>query len=103
MENLSVRFNARGDTNDDWKFKDLFMRLALVDTQAPTVRGISVPNGLNKQHGRVTIVVAFSEIVKPVGQCVLQTSWGDLTAEVPDGSSYANAIAFSGEITADAD
>lgn len=103
MENLSVRFNARGDNNDDWKFKDLFMRLALVDTQASTVRGISVPNGLNKQHGRVTIVVAFSEIVKPVGQCVLQTSWGDLTAEVPDGSSYANAIAFSGEITADAD
>ncbi len=102
VKSLSVRFNARGKGSDDWKFVNLFARLAIVDLQAPTIKGITLSKGPNVKHNQATITVAFSEIVKPVGRLVLHTSWGDFIGETVNSSSYSNALSFTGEITANA-
>ena len=98
---LSVRFNARGSGSDDWKFKDMFARLAIVDQQAPYVTHCVVSPGTYHKHNRITVTLRFNEIVKTTdNNTVLHTTWGDLKAEKLTGTTYANAIAFTGEITA---
>ena len=98
---LNIRFDAAGSGDDDWTFKDLFVRLALADDQAPLLRGVGVSEGPYYQHNRVTITLLFSEIVKPTGSTlVLRTSWGDFTCDQFNSSEFGNALSFTGIITA---
>ena len=96
---ISVRFNARGKDDDDWQFKNMFARLALVDLKAPEFVGASVSRGPNAKYNQVSVTLAFSEIVTHQN-CGIDTTWGYLTAE--NTSSYANTITFSGTIAANA-
>ena len=102
VNTITVRFNARGSGDDDFAVKDIKARLAIVDLVNPSIQGVSVSQGPNQKHNRVTITAVYNEIVQTTGSVVMHTTWGDLTAEPLNSSTYANAIAFTGEITANA-
>ena len=63
VNSLNVRFDAAGSGGDDWDFKDLKVRLALVDTNAPTVVACSVAPGRHAKGNTLYLSVAFSELV----------------------------------------
>lgn len=94
VTNLSIRFNADGKDGDTWDFKDLNVRLALVDATAPIMRGISFAPGIHARGNDLYISVAFNEIVTDVSAS-LTTSWGTLTNFAGSGS---NVLTFKGTI-----
>ncbi len=100
VENINVRFDAAGKDADDWKFKDMFLRLAIADTKAPTLLDIGAPNNCIAKGNRVTLNLLFSEIVDAAGT-VLHTTWGDLSVR-QNSDSLSNIVSYSGFITADA-
>lgn len=101
VSQINVRFDAAGDNNDTWGFKDLFVRLAIVDKKAPTAKNsdIVVSSGPYHKDNHVTISVPFSEIVTvPTNESLkLNTSWGTLDYLGGDGT---NVLSFGGNITA---
>jgi hypothetical protein len=103
VNQINVRFDAAGDNNDTWGFKDLFVRFAIVDKKAPTAKNsdIVVSSGPYQKDNRVTVSVPFSEIVTvpATGRPKLYTSWGTLDYLGGDGT---NVLSFRGNITADA-
>ena len=106
-ENINIRFDAGGggDDHDEWDFKDLKVRLALVDETYPTlinIAGITVSAGPYVKGNTFYISVPFSEIVNTAnygGYKKLVTSWGDATYFSGDGT---NVITFKGTINANA-
>ncbi len=106
-ENINIRFDAGGGGNDhdEWDFKNLKVRLALVDETYPTpinIAGITVSAGPYVKGNTFYISVPFSEIVNTAndsGYKKLVTSWGDATYVSGDGT---NVITFKGTINANA-
>ena len=106
-ENINIRFDAGGGGNDhdEWDFKNLKVRLALVDETYPTpinIAGITVSAGPYVKGNTFYISVPFSEIVNTAnysGYKKLVTSWGDATYCSGDGT---NVITFKGTINANA-
>ena len=107
-ENINIRFDAGGGglhDHDEWDFKDLKVRLALVDETYPTLinmAGITVSAGPYVKGNTFYISVPFSEIVNTAsysGYKKLVTSWGDATYFSGDGT---NVITFKGTINANA-
>ena len=100
VNNINVRFDAAGSGGDDWYFKDLKVRLALVDATAPTVLGNYKVSGGRHQKGNIIYVsVPFSELVTVEGTPTLTTTWGTLSYITGSGS---NVLTFSGAIASDA-
>ena len=106
-ENINIRFAAGGGGNDhdEWDFKDLKVRLALVDETYPTLinmAGITVSAGPYVKGNTFYISVPFSEIVNTANYSnnkKLVTSWGDAIYCHGDGT---NVITFKGTINANA-
>ena len=106
-ENINIRFDAGGGGNDkdQWDFKDLKVRLALVDDTYPTLinmAGITVSAGPYVKGNTFYISVPFSEIVNTANYSnnkKLVTSWGDAIYCHGDGT---NVITFKGTINANA-
>ena len=98
--NINVRFDAGGggNDNDEWDFKDLKVRLALVDAKAPTTLAYSVAPGMHAKGNTVYVSVAFSEIVTGTSS-KLTSNWGDLSYVAGSGS---NVMTFSRTIPANA-
>ena len=102
--NIHVRFDAGGGGNDhdEWDFKNLKVRLALVDGTAPTVinsSAIAVNPGNHCNGNDFYISVPFNEIVTIEGSTKkLTTSWGDATYIAGSGS---NVLTFKGTISAE--
>lgn len=100
VNNINVRFDAAGSGGDDWYFKDLKVRLALVDATAPTVLNNYKVSGGRHQKGNIIYVsVPFSELVTVDGTPTLTTTWGTLDYYAGSGS---NVLTFSGAIASDA-
>ena len=100
VNNINVRFDAAGSGGDDWYFKDLKVRLALVDATAPTVLNNYKVSGGRHQKGNIIYVsVPFSELVTVEGTPTLTTTWGTLSYCSGSGS---NVLTFSGAIASDA-
>ena len=96
VSSLNVRFDAGGSYEDDWYFKDLKLRLALVDANAPTVLERSVAPGRHAKGNTLYLSVAFSEPVTITGSTKkLATNWGDLAYLSGSGT---NVLTFSGTI-----
>ena len=94
--NITTRFDAGGNNDDTWGYKDFFVRMALRDATAPTKSGdpVVAPG----PYGAGTIVyisVPFSEIVTVSGTPYLHTDWGDYDYFSGSGS---NVLTFSGTI-----
>ena len=95
VNNLNIRFDAGGNSTDNWYFKDLKVRLALVDNTAPTVLdNYQVSGGWHSKGNTIYVSIAFSEIVASFGQ--LNTTWGTLYYESGYGT---NVLTFSGTIS----
>ena len=99
---ITTRFDCCGKDNDTWGYKDLFVRMALVDATAPTLFGssttaIAVDPGPHYPGGTFYISVPFNEIVVTSGSPTLSTSWGTATCESGSGS---NVLTYKGTITA---
>ena len=100
VNNINVRFDAAGSGGDDWYFKDLKVRLALVDATAPTVLNNYKVSGGRHQKGNIIYVsVPFSELVTVEGTPTLTTTWGTLDYYAGSGS---NVLTFCGQIASDA-
>ena len=100
VNNLDIRFDAGGWDKDDWDFKDLKVRLALVDNTAPTVLdNFQVSGGRHYQGNTIYVSVPFSEIVTVISAPKLNTTWGTLKYM---GGSGSNVLTFSGTISDDA-
>lgn len=97
VANITTRFDAGGNNDDTWGYKDLFVRMALVDATAPTKLAISVAPGKHCKGNTVYVSVAFNEIVKVTGTPKLTTEnhWGDLNYVAGDGT---NVLTFSATI-----
>jgi len=101
--NIYVRFDAGGGgtDHDEWDFKNLKVRLALVDGTAPTVlntSAIAVNAGKHCNGNDFYISVPFNEIVTIEGSTKkLFTSWGDAIYFAGSGS---NVLTFKGTISA---
>ena len=104
---IKVRFDAGGGGNDhdEWDFKNLKARLALVDATKPklynnSIAGITVSAGPYVKGNTFYISVPFSEIVhiSSAPQSLI-TSWGRVYYESGD---YTNVITFKGTINANA-
>lgn len=98
---ITTRFDAGGDNDDTWGYKDLFVRMALVDATNPTKSAISVNPGRHAKGNTVYVSVAFSEIVTFSNAPKLKTdnNWGTLNYLAGDGT---NVLTFSGIIPQDA-
>lgn len=100
VNSLNIRFDAAGSNEDDWYFKDLKVRLALVDATAPTVLdNYKVSGGRHQKGNTIYVSVPFSEIVTVTGTPTLSTTWGTLNYVAGSGS---NVLTFSGTISNDA-
>jgi Leucine-rich repeat (LRR) protein len=101
VKNLNVRFDAAGSGGDDWDFKNLKVRLALVDEAkpSPVAGNAQVSAGPYVSGTTVYVSVPFSEIVTATSSATLTTSWGTLSYY---GGSGSNVLTFSGEIDAPA-
>ena len=97
VNNLNIRFDAAGSGGDTWDFKDLKVRLALVDATAPSVLAVSVAPGKRAAGNTLYVSVAFNEIVKVSGTPTLKTAndWGTLSYVAGSGT---NVLTFSGTI-----
>ena len=106
VTDITTRFDAGGDNDDTWGYKDFFVRMALCDAIKPTLLNnstnvITVSGGPYVKGNTFYISVPFSEIVHISGASKqLKTSWGPVTYESGD---YTNVITFKGTITANAD
>ena len=101
VNNLNVRFDAAGSGGDTWDFKNLKVRLALVDATKPTIRNnndIRVADGAYGYGNTVYITIPFTEIVTVTGNPTLSTTWGTLNYIAGSGT---NVLTFSGHIEAD--
>ena len=102
---ITTRFDAGGDNDDTWGYKDFFVRMALCDATAPTLygnnkNGITVSAGPYIVGNTFYISVPFSEIVTTAtysNNKKLVTTWGDATYFSGDGT---NVITFKGTINA---
>ena len=99
---ITARFDAGGDNDDTWGYKDLFFRMALCDTVAPALyggssAGVVVAPGTYAVGSTVYVSVPFSEIVSVTGTPTLSTSWGTLSYIAGSGS---NVLTFEGRIEA---
>ena len=96
VSNINVRFDAAGSGDDNWYFKDMKLRLAIVDATAPTVLARTVAPGRHAKGNTLYLSVAFSEPVTITGDTKkLITNWGDLTYVSGSGT---NVLTFSGMI-----
>lgn len=95
---ITTRFDAGGNDNDSWGYKDFFVRMALVDATAPTKLAVSVAPGRHSKGNTVYVSVAFSEIVTSSSP-KLTSNWGDLTYVAGSGT---NVLTFKGTIPQDA-
>ena len=101
VNNLNVRFDAAGSGGDTWDFKNLKVRLALVDATKPKIRNnndIRVADGAYGYGNTVYITIPFTEIVTVTGSPTLSTTWGELNYVAGSGT---NVLTFSGNIQAD--
>ena len=101
VSNITTRFDAGGDNNDTWGYKNLFVRMALCDATAPTIlalNSIKVADGAYGYGNTVYITVPFKEIVTVTGSPTLSTTWGTLDYIAGSGT---NVLTFSGHIEAD--
>ena len=100
---ITTRFDAAGDNDDTWGYKDFFVRMALCDATYPTLlstNAITVSTGPYVKGNTFYISVPFSEIVHISGAFKqLETTWGNVTYESGDNT---NVITFKGTITANA-
>ena len=99
---ITARFDAGGDNDDTWGYKDLFFRMALCDTVAPALyggssAGVVVAPGTYAVGSTVYVSVPFNEIVRVAGTPTLSTTWGTLSYVAGDGS---NVLTFQGRIEA---
>ncbi|MBO4656817.1 MAG: hypothetical protein J5639_03495 [Bacteroidales bacterium] len=99
---ITTRFDAGGEGNDTWGYKDLFVRMALRDATQPAIlfdSGMkSVVSPGPYYYGKtVYISVPFTEIVVVTDTPTLSTSWGTLKYFSGSGS---NVLTFSGTIDA---
>ena len=98
VNEINVRFDARGKDDDDWYFKNLFVRLAIIDETPPTL--IDEPYaspGFYRKETDFYISVPFSEIVTVNAQPTLSTNWGTATYYAGSGT---NVLTFKGKIDA---
>ena len=98
---ITTRFDAGGNNDDTWGYKDFFVRMALVDASSPSKLAVSVAPGRHSKGNTVYVTVAFNEIVKVTGTPKLTTenNWGDLSYVAGDGT---NVLTFSRTIPANA-
>ena len=99
---ITTRFDAGGDNDDTWGYKDLFVRMALCDATAPALyggssAGVVVAPGTYAVGSTVYVSVPFNEIVRVAGTPTLSTTWGTLSYVAGDGS---NVLTFQGRIEA---
>ena len=80
-DTVSIRFDASGSKDDDWKLQNLQATLQAADTTAPTIVKAVVSPGPYTRGSQVTVTLVFSE---PVNATVygnnlarLDTSWGE--------------------------
>ena len=99
VKSLNIRFDAAGSGGDTWDFKNLKVRLALVDEvkPSPVAGSAQVSAGPYVLGTKVYVSVPFSEIVTAPSSATLTTSWGTLSYF--DGSG-SNVLTFSGNINA---
>ncbi|MBR5640305.1 MAG: BspA family leucine-rich repeat surface protein [Muribaculaceae bacterium] len=98
VNNLNIRFDAAGSGGDNWDFKDLKVRLALVDATTPSRYGDAVVSAGPYNVGRTfTVSIPFNEIMIVSGTPTLTTSWGTMTYMAGSGS---NVLTFQGTIDA---
>ena len=96
---ITTRFDAGGNNDDTWGYKDFFVRMALQDGTAPTRLGDPVVAPGHYGAGTtVYISVPFSEMVTAGSDVSLHTDWGDFACVSGSGS---NVLTFSGTIDAD--
>ncbi|MBR5638706.1 MAG: BspA family leucine-rich repeat surface protein [Muribaculaceae bacterium] len=94
--NFYVRFDAAGNGDDNWYFKDLKARMALVDTVTPSINEYKVSGGRHSKGNRIYVSVAFNEMVRASSTTQLNTNWGPLNYIEGNGS---NVLTFSGFIS----
>ena len=105
VSNITTRFDAGGDNDDTWGYKDFFVRMALCDATKPklldnSTAGISVSAGPYVNGNTFYISVPFTEIVHISGAYKkLNTTWGDVEYVAGD---YTNVITYKGTINASA-
>ena len=100
VNNLNIRFDAAGSGGDTWDFKNLKVRLALVDTASPvklTASAAAAP-GVHARGNDLYVSVAFNEPVT-CSSASLTTTWGTLSHNSGSGS---NVLTFKGKISASA-
>ncbi len=100
VNNLNIRFDAAGSGGDTWDFKNLKVRLALVDTASPvmlTASAAAAP-GVHAKGNDLYVSVAFNEPVT-CSSASLTTTWGMLSHNSGSGS---NVLTFKGKISASA-
>jgi len=98
VTDITTRFDCAGGDDDTFGYKDLFVRLAMVDGVAPTLTGVTVSPGLYRHGNEVSISLVFSEAVAPfysynTGRIV--TSWGHFKNI---GNTGVNVITFTGVV-----
>lgn len=99
---VTTRFDCGGSDDDTFGYKNLFVRLAMVDGTAPAIKSVSVSPGPYHRGNPVTVSIAFSEAVVPSYQYYsgkLVTSWGELKNV---GNTGANVISFTDTISGSA-
>jgi len=100
VASITTRFDCAGSDNDTWGFKDLYVRMGLVDATAPTaLNNYKVSGGRHQKGNIIYVSVPFSELVTVEGTPTLTTTWGTLNYCSGSGS---NVLTFSGTIASDA-
>ena len=96
FSNISVRFDASGDGNDNWNVQNLKVKITAVDVTPPLfINNVKVSEGRHQKGNIIYVSVPFNEIVKVTGTPTLITNWGTLSYVEGSGT---NVLTFSGSI-----
>lgn len=98
VTDLTVRFDCGGSGDDTFGYKDLVVRAALLDTQAPQLVDIKVSPGNYAPGNPFYISLVFNELVQAGitdKYAVFGTSWGPVYYASGDNT---NILTYSGTI-----
>ncbi|MBO7610450.1 MAG: BspA family leucine-rich repeat surface protein [Muribaculaceae bacterium] len=95
-----VRFDAAGNYDDNWYFKNIRARMALVDPNPPyKIDNCKVSGGRHSKSNSIYVSVPFNELVKAGSNTYLNSTWGKLNYFAGNGT---NVLTFQGAISSSA-
>ncbi len=102
-ESFTMKFDASGNFDDDWEFKNLSAIMRIVDSNEPVVKRIApMAYGTYRKDENITIAVEFNEVIGSASS-VTMSKIGAIPVDSwrYESGAGTNVLVFQGKLTSD--